>query len=119
MVPICNFKNCLLTYRHYNRRKFNKNINNNNINELTHFYIELIDSLHYYMTHLFQCGLRTINNNNNECKMDGNKFMDEQFKIISENIENTEKRFKSSKLNINVLNNETEEEKSVIINFDE
>ncbi len=77
-----------------------------------------MDSLHYYMTHLFHCGLRTINSN--ECKMDENKFMDEKFKIISEKIETIRKqhgnfdRFKSSKFNINVLNNEREEEKSML-----
>ncbi len=50
MVPICHFKKCKYSYRHYNRKIFNKN-NNNNITchnkSLINFYIEIMDSLHY------------------------------------------------------------------------
>eukprot|EP01084_Bolivina_argentea_P203533 347606_1 len=87
-----------------------------------------MDSLHYYTTHLFDTGLRTSNNNVNDNNnksndVNENELMDNAFKNIRQNISKKIKqygefdRFKSSKFNINVSNDNNNHEKEQDIPF--
>eukprot|EP01084_Bolivina_argentea_P290222 498459_1 len=49
---------CLSTTRHYRDRTTNKDIENDNNNETPHLCVDIFDSLHFYMYHMEECGLR-------------------------------------------------------------
>ena len=64
----CDVKTCKFTSRHYQRSNMQQE-NNNNDDEsinLLNFYIDTMDSLHFYLLHLFDCGLRVKRDENKE-----------------------------------------------------
>eukprot|EP01084_Bolivina_argentea_P169002 292995_1 len=62
----CDMKSCKYTSRHHSIRD-EDNINNNTVtvsDPMLRFCVEMMDSLHFYVFHLFDCGLRLISNAN-------------------------------------------------------
>eukprot|EP01084_Bolivina_argentea_P253538 425920_1 len=68
---ICDIKKCNFSTRHSN--EINENIQ---MDPILNFYKITMDSLHFYIFHLFDCGMRTIKTNNNENEND-NKIKEE------------------------------------------
>eukprot|EP01084_Bolivina_argentea_P232021 391145_1 len=101
----CNISNCSFTARHYQTNNNYKNASDSAL----HFYKQTMDSLHFYLLHLFDTGLRTRNVvGNDEMKRD-DEYFDASFsrmhKTISERQRTTKsfERFKqgnNSKFNI-------------------
>ena len=86
----CNIKTCKFTSRHYRTNNLqNDNNNDNNRDEdddLLNFYTDTIDSLHFYLLHLFDCGLRVKRDDNDkneenkdETQFDDNTLIDAAF----------------------------------------
>eukprot|EP01084_Bolivina_argentea_P306808 530231_1 len=83
----------------------NNNQKNNVLDPTLNFYKITMDSLHFYMFHIFECGLRTLNRmeneNSNELKSD-NEYFDPLFARVSKmindriNITKSFMRFKSN-----------------------
>eukprot|EP01084_Bolivina_argentea_P097662 175561_1 len=80
----CDILECLFSTRHHSDDKKEKVDD-----ELVQFYAQSMDSLHFYLLHLYQCGLRTEKPNedeNNEIKNDdanNDKNFDHEFSRIS------------------------------------
>eukprot|EP01084_Bolivina_argentea_P037194 68772_1 len=49
---------CLSTTRHYRDRTTNQDIKKDENNGTPHLYVDIFDSLHFYMYHMEECGLR-------------------------------------------------------------
>eukprot|EP01084_Bolivina_argentea_P291447 500911_1 len=69
----CDVKKCQFTSRHYE----NGNNNNISLDPTLQFYVETLDSLHFYFFHLYDTGMRTISDENNDT--DEVKINDEYF----------------------------------------
>ena len=123
--PVCDLAKCSLTSRHYNRAQFNKK-NEKNVNNdecLVHFFIEIMDKLHFYLNHLFDLGLRSIKHDDDGNEADDKKqdekehinLIDAEFKRMIGRIEEKKKkygnfdRFESTKFNISVGGGNKEE----------
>eukprot|EP01084_Bolivina_argentea_P170121 294799_1 len=119
----CDFKQCVsngISNRHYNRTQFNKN-NKQNRNQdddqsLLNFFIEITDSLHFYLLHLEDMGLRTFKSYSDDKKINNDEKMsliDYQFEMMSKKIKEQRQkygyfdRFNSSKFNINISHRTT------------
>eukprot|EP01083_Nonionella_stella_P229972 813381_1 len=70
----CDVTKCLFTSRHQSPTESRHSMNTTTIMDpVVQFYVKLIDSLHFYLVHLFECGLRTVRPNpdtvdTDECK---------------------------------------------------
>eukprot|EP01084_Bolivina_argentea_P295965 509665_1 len=73
----CNINKCSFSTRHY---RMETNTNNNNVfDPILKFYKDVMDSLHFYMFHLYDCGLRVTKSEGDEDNKDENKTNDEYF----------------------------------------
>ena len=122
----CNFKSCEYTFRHH--RVHERNIDYSQADDIFDFYKETMDSLHCYMLHIFDVGLRTpsipttvaIKYEEKSNTKQEDEFFDAKFanlrRKISETNRNTQlfARYKAtdnSKFRINAhLNQHTQEE---------
>eukprot|EP01084_Bolivina_argentea_P261840 442645_1 len=85
----CNPSDCELTVRHSNNHTRSNKSNNQNPDHLVRYYQHIFDSLHFFLLHLYQMGLRSITNNydkqndqkevNIENKHDLSACFDEEF----------------------------------------
>ena len=90
----CKMGNCIITSRHHTEHNQNNNKENSNIA----LYKQTMDSLHFYIFHAFDAGLRipkTVSSiDNNEDTKSENEYYDASFakikKILSEKNKNTE-----------------------------
>ena len=135
-TQICDdMENCQYSNRHH-RVILNDNNNNNNINNdvldpNTSLYIDTLDSLHFYIFHVTQIGLRAIKSNDTEYKTDqvssDNSYYDTSFARMRDQISSRNHSTKlfdrfpaenkiNSKFNININNNELKINKSRDIN---
>ena len=103
----CDIKNCLFTQRHF---VDNKQEIKNELNPFLNFYKQIIDSLHFYLYHLFECGLRSIPHSKINDDVDDIYFDKEFFRMNNclnqrKYLIQTFNRFKNNdKFNINVYN---------------
>eukprot|EP01084_Bolivina_argentea_P244285 409278_1 len=112
----CNVKQCSLTDRHHSNNRDEKTEYKTNDkmfeDPLINLYIETYDSLHYYLFHLFDAGLRTsIILTETDYVTDDSKCVDEKFKKMNEIIIDKKKKFnalflqnKQSKFNLHITN---------------
>eukprot|EP01084_Bolivina_argentea_P109258 195269_1 len=110
-MPKCNFVDCDLLDRH-NRtdrnythdQTFNSTQDKNVI-----FYIDLMDSIHCYLMHLYDVGLR-IKQNEHKDDLDDTKsdteYFDASFSNICKQIEKNENKLKANSFDNNRLNSE-------------
>ena len=61
----CDIKTCKYTTRHHNNNN-NENDKKNKNDKLLNFYVTTLDSLHFYLLHLFESGLRVKRGENKE-----------------------------------------------------
>eukprot|EP01084_Bolivina_argentea_P054606 100136_1 len=54
----CDMLDCALSLRHNRRRNASRTKVNKSVNAKYHFYVDIFDTLHYYLIHLYQAGLR-------------------------------------------------------------
>ena len=112
-MNICNLETCIYSQRHNNDENYNNNKVDQDDNSLISFYIATIDSLHFYLFHLFECGLRVADGTkyqqNDNKENEGN--VDLRFSTISDQISQCRKttetfaRFQNNyKFNIQVEN---------------
>ena len=95
---ICQMSKCQYSSRHHNhyyQSKPPKHGKKEDNNALLKFYEETMDSLHYYVFHIFESGLRTLtsaidNDEINEEKKD-DEYFDAQFARIRNEISQTDK----------------------------
>eukprot|EP01084_Bolivina_argentea_P278820 476507_1 len=79
----CDILKCLFVTRHHNDKQAEID------DDVVHFYAQSMDSLHFYLLHLYQCGLRTEKPNedgSNDIKnddIDNVKNFDKEFSRIS------------------------------------
>merc|ERR1712228_1044056 len=59
----CEMKTCQFTTRHFNEEQSNEN------DDTLSFYIQLFDSLHFYILHCYETGYRVLPNNENDDEM--------------------------------------------------
>merc|ERR1712228_668271 len=112
-LTACSIATCSFSSRHHR-------INNEQVEETKdgklRFYSETMDSLHYHLLHLFDTGMRSINeykeNDDNNEKNENDRFYDEKFAQMIERVNgkrsNTQKfeRFEVSKNKFNLVQNE-------------
>ncbi len=89
IFQICDITKCDFTTRHSNQNEM-QNINNG-LDPILDFYKLTMDSLHFYIFHLFDCGLRTINigndiDENDEIKQDKKEYFDAAFARVTKMI---------------------------------
>ena len=116
----CNIDECSFSTRHYrNREKETVHYKSPiDVDSKLNFYIETMDSLHFYIFHLYDVSLRFTDDKNEETQdenmsMDNNDYFDQEFSRkckISSSTRNASARFdrindNSSKFNINADNN--------------
>merc|ERR1712024_161793 len=84
----CNIKRCEFTARHRSQRD-NDGKKKNALDPVLSFYKETMDSLHFYLFHCFDAGLRTKNPDNNNDDDDddddegkGDRYFDAEFSRI-------------------------------------
>eukprot|EP01084_Bolivina_argentea_P253540 425928_1 len=84
------FKGCDISKCEFARRHGNNNNDKNVLDPTLNFYKITMDSLHFYIFHLFDCGFRIIetNDSNNEIKQDTNdsEYFDAAFARVSKRI---------------------------------
>ncbi len=132
----CKMANCVYTARHYHhRRDVDKdgNVDKNVLDPEVSFFAETMDSLHFYLFHLFECGLRSIitedgvvDDDDDEMKQE-DEFYDAEFAKISRRISERQymtksfDRFTKSKNNKFCLNtdNNWNNNNNIDINGDE
>eukprot|EP01084_Bolivina_argentea_P250258 419232_1 len=117
-LGICDILKCVYTSRHFKPRIHRRN-QANKTDAVTTFYKEMMDSLHFYFFHVYDCGLRTNEEENKENYNDDNEsedtYIDPLFASISRTIEarqhNTRSfhRFqKNNKFNISIQHNQND-----------
>eukprot|EP01083_Nonionella_stella_P289492 985092_1 len=88
VFDVCEVTKCSFTARHQSRET--TQISNVSMDVNVQFYSQLMDSLHFYLIHLFECGLRTTNVDppDDDCanKEDDDKYFDKQFARISKTV---------------------------------
>eukprot|EP01084_Bolivina_argentea_P193168 331447_1 len=118
--PKCaNIDNCLMTQRHYRDRTINENDNS-----LPNKYIDIFDTIHFYICHINECALRVTINNNDIKRIndtdDINNCRDSVIAAIQKEIETKKKQSgsfkrldntKNSKFNIMQNNNYYQDQK--------
>eukprot|EP01083_Nonionella_stella_P313182 1123116_1 len=103
----CDVTKCALTTRHYdNRRRDKPKLSNPNIDSKSLFFQEIFDSIHYYIFHLFDVGLRTKQNDSvdNTAEEDNvDDCIDAQLRKLAQDARQKREfeRFKSTKFKIN------------------
>eukprot|EP01083_Nonionella_stella_P046162 123586_1 len=103
----CDVTKCALTTRHYdNRRRDKPKLSNPNIDSKSLFFQEIFDSIHYYIFHLFDVGLRTKQNDSvdNTAEEDNvDDCIDAQLRKLAQDARQKREfeRFGSNKFNIN------------------
>ena len=119
----CEIKTCHFTSRH--QGSGHQEIDANNINGETldtklNFYKQTMDSLHFYLFHCFDAGLRTMKHDDNETKTDDDdnknnfEYFDAEFsrinKMISErkHITNSFNRFKTKNTKFSIITTDNE-----------
>ena len=75
----CTLSKCVFTLRHYENGKDENN--ENALDPILRFYQQSMDTLHFYVHHLYECGLRVIQNEEKEEKQDEEKGDKEYFDI--------------------------------------
>ena len=115
----CDITSCEYSSRHY-RQNNNNQVCTNTTNHATDpylkLYVEIMDSLHFFMFHLFHTSFRTTINNQqeNQHKNKGNDpYFDANFSTIHQQIRNSQEKTSqfsrisndSNKFNINKSNN--------------
>ncbi len=119
---ICDIKKCNFSTRHSN--EINENIQ---MDPILNFYKITMDSLHFYIFHLFDCGMRTIilNDNENQIKEEkkDSEYFDADFARINsiindrKHITQSFARFRNNnKFNINVGKMDKKNESDVVSN---
>merc|ERR1712228_593317 len=112
-LTACSIATCSFSSRHHR-------INNEQVEETKdgklRFYAETMDSLHYHLLHLFETGMRSINEykdeDDNDEKNENDRFYDAKFAQMIERVNgkrsNTQKfeRFEVSKNKFNLVQNE-------------
>eukprot|EP01083_Nonionella_stella_P187773 690758_1 len=62
LFPICDITQCHFSRRHHSRRDtIQTDATHRYIDNIVQFYAQIMDSFHFYVTHLFECGLRIEN----------------------------------------------------------
>ena len=82
----CKISKCQFATRHHKERQ-NNNDDNNNFDGQFEFYKTTMDSLHFYLLHLFHVGLRAIKNKINE------EQQEEEVKQEGDQVESLDKEF--------------------------
>eukprot|EP01084_Bolivina_argentea_P154348 269076_1 len=54
----CDVQKCAFTLRHQSRHTINTKVSKICDDATVRFYVQLLDSLHFYLIHLFECGFR-------------------------------------------------------------
>eukprot|EP01083_Nonionella_stella_P248199 859586_1 len=54
----CDATKCSFTSRHQSRHTTNTKPSKTSMDAVVHFYAQVVDSLHFYLLHLFECGFR-------------------------------------------------------------
>eukprot|EP01084_Bolivina_argentea_P226124 382004_1 len=110
----CDIKTCSFTARHHQTKTQNTD-SRKALDNVLNFYKITMDSLHFYLVHLFECGLRTNTINNSDAKRElkpnkDNEYYDQSFahitRIINERkrISDSFNRFKNNnKFNIGFI----------------
>ena len=110
LLNLCDIKKCQFGLRHFD----DDNNEDNKLDPILTFFKETFDSLHFYLLHLFECGMRTKkeikeNKENDDQYADDDEFVDKMFLRIHQNINQRKhltkifNRFKNNKkFNINI-----------------
>ena len=78
----CDIKSCILTDRHYRGGdRTNNNGNHNKIDPMFLHYQNEYDSLHHYIVHLFDLGLRTMINDGDDNKINDDIEMEQDLSL--------------------------------------
>eukprot|EP01083_Nonionella_stella_P257467 881273_1 len=103
----CDVTKCRFTSRHQSRNTMNA-MKKRSMDPVVQFYAELLDSIHFYLIHLFECGLRTERVNPNdtydrkEAAAEHNMYYDQAVTRISKIMnERQDIRFTFNRLNNN------------------
>ena len=126
MFSKCNFKTCQFTSRH--QRLGNHENNGNTLDAKLTFYKETMDSLHFYLFHCFDAGLRTIKHDDDEIKGDDEnknnlQYFDAAFsrinKMISARKDATDSfnRFKTQNTKFRIITNDNKHKTGSYIPF--
>eukprot|EP01084_Bolivina_argentea_P211248 359363_1 len=96
----CQVTNCQFTTRHYRCNVAERKITTNDeLDTLLDFYRQTMDSLHFYLFHLYECGLRTSTINITEKKENDTKkhqqYVDKEFAEMMKTISETRNVTKS------------------------
>jgi len=110
MFGECNIKRCLFTSRHQSERDIDGK-KKHTLDPVLSFYKETMDSLHFYLFHCFDAGLRTKkpDNNNDEEEAKGDRYFDAEFnrihRIVSEKRDITKRfnRFKTNNAKFSII----------------
>eukprot|EP01083_Nonionella_stella_P112894 332571_1 len=78
----CEVTQCACTARHQSRENTNT-ISKQSMDATVQFYSQRMDSLHFYLLHLFECGLRTPNVTPNDDEDEKDMYFDQDFARIS------------------------------------
>eukprot|EP01084_Bolivina_argentea_P263327 445653_1 len=70
----CDIFRCLFSVRHHTDDNEAKTVD-----ELCNFYTKILDSLHFYLLHLYQCGLRTQKQNEDDIKNGDTDHGDDEY----------------------------------------
>eukprot|EP01083_Nonionella_stella_P173475 598520_1 len=86
VFDVCEVAKCACTARHQSRETTKPSEQSSDA--IVQFYSQLMDSLHFYLLHLFECGLRTPNvtpndDDNDDKKEDHDQYFDKQFARVS------------------------------------
>ena len=113
----CDLSHCTHSNRHFRVKQLQKDNNNNNNNKYFNLYEETMDTIHFYVFHLIQGGLRVTNKSKvdedekeDEEKEHGTQYFDSSFKRMSSIIKQTKTktnrfgRLNGNKYNISVVN---------------
>ena len=111
MFTKCNIKRCDFTTRHQSERRNNDGNKDHALDPILSFYKETMDSLHFYLFHCFDAGVRTKkpDNNNDDEEEKGDRYFDAEFnrihRIVSEkrNITKTFDRFKANNTTFSIV----------------
>eukprot|EP01083_Nonionella_stella_P051470 136653_1 len=87
VFDVCEVAKCACTARHQSRETTKPSEQSSDA--IVQFYSQLMDSLHFYLLHLFDCGLRTPNvtanddDDDDDTNEDHDQYFDKQFARVS------------------------------------
>ena len=123
----CNIKTCDFTARHH--RSDNHQNNENALDTKFNFYTQTMDSLHFYLVHCFDAGVRTIKHDDDETKggdddnENNSEYFDAAFnrinKMISErkHITDSFNRFKTKNTKFTIVTADDKHQSGLYVYF--